>query len=220
MDWQFLKTRPKALAPLLVVLAGVSCTSSHNVRPLPDFVQTAIEPGDSVVVTTKSGETVEMVVTEVTRDAIHSADREVPLSRIDELQKIARKKPPSPCGGSEPLGCSVPLLVSMASDEHAHYRETFYSACEQHDYCYRHGNRTYGLEREYCDDEFLRNMQNTCPATRQSTLGSIFEAMNDSVDSRNTCMMIARDFHLAASDFGEKHYQSQSSTYCEYNGPP
>ena len=220
MVWHILKTRNEVPALLLVLLAAAGCAPSHTVRPLPDFVATAIKPGDKVKIVTKSDEIIEMEVTEVDNGAIHGEEHVVAFGNIAHLEKIAWTRPPSACGGSEPLGCSVPLLVAMASDEHLHYREKFYSACEQHDYCYRHGYRTYGLEREYCDDEFLQNMQTLCPETRESTIGSIFEAMDDSVGSRNTCMRIANDFYIAASDFGEKHFQTNGSSYCEYDGPP
>ena len=90
----------------------------------------------------------------------------------------------------------------------------------QHDYCYRHGANTYGLNRDYCDQEFLQNMQNSCPAGSSSPFGKFFEIIDNNVDSRTTCLRIANDFHMAAQDFGEKHFQSETSTYCEYNGAP
>lgn len=220
MIWRFLTLRHKTIALLAIFAAVAACAPSHVVRPLPDFVDVAIQPGDTVIVTTHARETVELVVTEVTEKSIHSADREIELIDIAELRKVAWERPPSPCGGDEPLGCSVPLLVSVASEEHAHYREKFFAACAQHDYCYRHGYQTYGLQREYCDEEFLLNMQNSCPSSSDSTLGSILEALNDSVDSRTTCLLIASDFHVAARDFGGKYFQSNSSSYCEYDGPP
>ena len=215
-----LPVKTLALLSFVVLAAGCGSKETYEVRPLPNFVGAAIVPGDTVIVTTHSHEDVEFVVTEVSGKSLHSADREFEFIDIAELRKVASERPPSPCGGSQPLGCSVPMLVSMASKEHGHYKETFYTACETHDYCYRHGVRTYGLDREFCDYEFLQNMQASCPRGSQSDFGSIFEAMNDNIDSRNTCMMVANDFHLAARDFGEKHFQTRSSSYCEYNGPP
>jgi hypothetical protein len=220
MIWRLPKLRNTAVLLLAILAVGVACTPTHVVKPLPNFVEVAIQPGDTVIVTTHSRETVEFVVTEVSDRALHGAEQQIEFIDIAELRKVAWERPPSPCGGDEALGCSVPLLVSLASEEHSHYRETFYSACETHDYCYRHGSRTYGLDREYCDAEFLQNMRMTCPMSSDSTFGTIFEVLNDSVDSRFTCLRIAADFHLAASDFGEKHFQTQSGSYCEYNGPP
>ena len=205
---------------LSAVVVSCSTTDVYPVRPLPNFVTAAIQPGDTVIVTTHGHEDIEFVVTEVTEYSLHSADREIRLIDIAELHKVSSERPPSPCGNGEPLGCSLPLLVSLASKEHNHYKDQFYGACEQHDYCYRHGVRTYGLDREYCDTEFLQNMQASCPLGSSSTLGSIMEAMNDSVDSRNVCMRVATDFHIVVRDFGEKHFQTTGSSYCEYNGPP
>jgi hypothetical protein len=215
---QFLKTF-RLLAMLLV---GVSCTTPEMqpVRVLPDFVNAAIRPGDTVIVSTLGHEDIEFVVTEVTDTSLHSADREILLIEIAELHKVSSERPPTPCGNGEPLGCSLPLLVSLASKEHNHYKEEFYAACEQHDYCYRHGVRTYGLDREYCDTEFLVNMQMSCPVGSSSTFGSVMEAMNDSVESRAVCMQVASDFQMVVQDYGEKNFEVQGSTYCEYNGPP
>lgn len=220
MTWRFLERRHTAVFVLVILAAGVACVPTHVVKPLPNFVKAAIKPGDTVIVTTHSQETIKFVVTEVSEKALHGAKRQVELIDIAELKKVSRKRPPSPCGGAAALGCSVPLLVSLASKEHAHYREEFYSACELHDYCYRHGSRTYGLDREFCDAEFLQNMQMTCPKSSDSTIGYVFEVLNDSIDSRSTCLSVAADFHLAARDFGEKHFQTVSGSYCEYNGAP
>ncbi len=205
---------------LALVSFGAGCVPQHNVRPLPDFVQAAIEPGDAVVVTTVSGETVELIVTEVTDRALSAGDRRILLAEIAELKKVAWERPPSPCGGEEKLGCSVPLLVSLASKEHAHYREVFYDACEQHDYCYRHGARTYGLTREHCDAEFRDNTKLACPEPKDSAFGTIMEVLSDSINSSFNCLRIANDFYMAARNFGEKHFRDADSTHCEYNGPP
>jgi len=220
MIGRFLERRHTAVLLLVILAAGVACVPTHVVKPLPNFVNAAIQPGDTVIVTTHSQETIKFVVTEVNEKALHGAEQQVELIDIAELRKVSRKRPPSPCGGEAALGCSVPLLVSLASKEHAHYREEFYSACEVHDYCYRHGSRTYGLDREFCDAEFLQNMQMTCPKSSDSTVGYVFEVLDGSVDSRSTCLSVAADFHLAAHDFGEKNFQTVSGSYCEYNGPP
>jgi hypothetical protein len=218
--WQRRRVVISLLSILAVCAACVTTQQTHKVRPLPNFVAAAIEPGDTVIVTTYDHEDVEFIVTEVSENAIHSADREFRLVDVAELHKVGHQRPPTPCGGAEPLGCSVPFLVARASKEHGHYKEEFYEACEQHDYCYRHGYRTYGLDREFCDQEFLDNMQKSCPVGDDSTLGSIIEAFDDSMDTRTVCMTVAQDFYVAARDFGEKHYQGRFSSYCEYNGTP
>ena len=78
-----------------------------------------------MIVTTHSQETIEFVVTEVTEKALRGTEQQIELIDIAELRKVAWERPPSPCGGDAALGCSVPLLVSLASKEHAHYREEF-----------------------------------------------------------------------------------------------
>ena len=215
--------RQKSL-PCLLLLAlatfAAGCAQKYTVKPLPDFVDAAIEPGDKVEVTTYGGDTYKFEVTEVTKTALHSKDHTVRLVEIADLKKLARKRPPSPCGGEKELGCSVPVLVTMASKEHAHYRDKFYDACAQHDYCYRHGSATYGLNRENCDEEFLVNMKNSCPNQTVSVFGTVVEIMGNDMDSSFVCMQIATDFYNAARDFGEKHFEARGSTYCEYNGPP
>jgi hypothetical protein len=206
----------------LVILALVSvcfaCVPTHNVKPLPDFVDKAIQPGDKVIITTKAGETIEFVVSEVTNEMLIGQDHRVALADVETLGKTSWKRPPSPCGGEKRLGCSVPLPVSLTSDVYAHYRRHFYDACAQHDYCYRHGFRTYGLDRDACDAEFLENMLKSCPAPSRFGIGEFLDTM--SVDSRNTCLSTAQEFHVVVQRFGESDFQSDTSTVCEYNGPP
>ena len=204
----------------LAAFWAAGCAPSHPVKPLPAFVDMAIQPGDRVEVKTFTHDVYKFEVAEVTGDALVSKKgRGFPLAEIIELRKISWDKPPSPCGGEKELGCSVPLLVSFISDEHSHYRERFYTACEQHDYCYRHGERTYGFSRDYCDAEFLDNMRAICPPEQRTVFGFIRDLTGDNVESRTVCLQVANDFHLAARNYGEKHFQSSSSTYCEYNGP-
>lgn len=205
---------------VLLALASLclACAPTHNVKPLPDFVDKAIQPGDKIIVTTKSGETAEFVVSEVTNETLIGEGHRVALEDIETLGKTSWNRPPSPCGGDKGLGCSVPLLVSLASDVYDHYRRHFYDACAQHDYCYRHGYRTYGLDRDDCDAEFLDNMIKTCPAPSRFALGEILDAM--SVDSRGTCLSTARDFHTIVRRYGGDEFHSDTSTVCEYNGPP
>ena len=217
----FTSRRPLHISVAVLAMMLAACVPSHPIKPLPDFVQLAIEPGDRVEVTTHTGDVYEFEVVAVTAEAIHSKrGRVFPLSEIAGLKEIAWEKPPSPCGGEKELGCSVPFLVSVISEEHGHYREAFYTACEQHDYCYRHGARTYGLDRDDCDAEFLDNMLDICPAESTSVFGSIVDMMSDDVNSRSVCLQVADDFHRAARTYGEKHFQANTdSTYCEYNGP-
>lgn len=207
-----------AMAVFCVCLAA--CTPAHNVKPLPNFVEAALEPGDKVSVTTQNGETREFVVTEIRDGVIYGEDHEIPLSDIHKLQKIAWKRPESPCGGEKSLGCSVPLLVQLASEHHRHFGDKFYDACAQHDYCYRHGYRSYGVDREACDTEFLDNMRAHCPEEAGNALTRALQVLDDSVDSRSNCLAAADDFYAAVRRYGEEKFLNDESTYCEYNGPP
>jgi hypothetical protein len=193
---------------------------THTVKPLPDFVSKAIQPGDKVIVTTKAGETIEFVVNEVTNELLIGQNHRVAFTDIVTLKKVSWKRPPSPCGGDRTLGCSVPLLVSLSSEVHAHYGRHFYDACAQHDYCYRHGFRTYGFDRGACDAEFLQNMLNLCPEPSRSTFGKFLDVMNTEVNSRITCISTADEFHAVVQGFGESNFRTDTSTLCEYNGPP
>ena len=210
----------RKLAMLAIITLGFGCVPTHNVKPLPDFVNEAIQPGDKVIVTTKDGETIEFVVTDVTNEMLIGEHRRVAITDIAVLKKVSWTRPPSPCGGDEKLGCSVPLLVSLSSDVHEHYGRYFYDACAQHDYCYRHGFRTYGLDRDACDAEFLQNMRKTCPEPSRSTFGRLLDVINTEVDSRTTCLATAGEFHEVVRTFGESKFRIDASTFCEYNGPP
>jgi len=208
----------RKLAILAVLALCFGCAPTHNVKPLPEFVDMAIKPGDKVTVTTKSGETVEFVISDVTNEMLIGENYRVALADIDALGKTSWKRPPSPCGGEKSLGCSVPLLVSLASDVYEHYGRHFHDACAQHDYCYRHGFRTYGLERDACDAEFLENMIKACPAPSRFGIGKLLGPM--SVDSRHTCLSKAEEFYTVVQRYGESDFQSDTGTICEYNGPP
>ena len=210
----------RKLAMLAVITLCLGCVPTHTVKPLPDFVNTAIQPGDKVIVTTKAGETIEFVVSEVTNEMLIGQNHRVVLTDVVTLKKVAWQRPPSPCGGSKTLGCSVPLLVSLTSDVHGHYGRYFYDACAQHDYCYRHGFRTYGFDRGVCDAEFLQNMLKTCPEPSRSKFGRFLDAISSDVDSRKTCVSTAKEFHAVVERFGESKFQTDASTFCEYNGPP
>ena len=207
----------RSLAIIAVLASILGCAPTHNVKPLPDFVNVAIQPGDKVTVTTKFGETTEFVVSEVTREALIGEDYRVALEDIDALSKTAWKRPASPCGGEKALGCSVPLPVSLSSKVYNHYSDHFYDACAQHDYCYRHGFRTYGLDRDTCDAEFLQDMRMACPAPSPTGFGKIMDVMSH--ESRDTCLSTADEFYVVVRKFGEEKFQTDTSTVCEYNGP-
>ena len=116
----------RKLAMLAIITLCFGCAPTHTVKPLPDFVNKAIQPGDKVIVTTKAGETIEFVVSKVTNEMLIGENYRVALADVVELKEVSWKRPPSPCGGDKSLGCSVPLLVSLTSDVHEHYGRHFY----------------------------------------------------------------------------------------------
>ena len=208
------------LLGVALLLALAACTPMHTVKPLPDFVSVGLEPGDRIEVTTRGGTTHEVVVEEVRRDRIVGADQEYLLEDLVSIKKAAWERPESPCGGGKPLGCSVPWLVSLASEAHGHYKEKFYDACADHDYCYRHGHASYGLDRRSCDEAFLDDMRALCPDRASSGVGRVLEVFDDSLDSRQTCETVANDFYQAVRRYGADRFETTLSTYCEYDGPP
>jgi hypothetical protein len=60
-------------------------------------------------------------------------------------------------------GASAPWISSYYSfDPTGYYTTLFRSAGERHDYCYHHGQATYGHDRNYCDKEFKSRMVKIC----------------------------------------------------------
>ena len=167
----------RSIVIVCCVIACVVCTPAHTVKPLPNFVDAALAPGDRVRVETNDGKTTEFVITEIRDESIFGDQHQIRLNDIAKLEKLAWSRPESPCGGGQPLGCSVPLLIRVASDSEGYYRDVFYDACVQHDYCYRHGYRSYGVDREACDTEFLEDMCDTCPEAAGNPLGRVIELL-------------------------------------------
>lgn len=210
----------RKLILVLCVLGIAACTPTHTVRPLPEFVHLALAPGDSVVVTLHDGNMLDLTLSAVSDDAIEGDGQRIALADIRDIQKRAWKAPPLPCGGEKPVGCSVPWLLELASDSFSHYKSEFHDACVQHDFCYRHGTRSYGHTRDDCDREFLDNMLAACPPPARSVLGKTLDMLDDGPTSRRECISTAQTFHSAIRRFGEKHFLAEQSTYCEYDGPP
>lgn len=193
---------------------------THTVKPLPNFVKTGLAIGDTVTVATHAGTVSEFVITDIQNNTLIGEGQRFDLKDLASIKKHSWSRPASPCGGEKPLGCSVPLLVALASESHGHYKDKFYDACAQHDYCYRHGAMTYGTTREYCDDAFLLDMQNLCPDPAAGKLGKVLEVIDGSLDSRNTCLTVAQDYFSVVRRYGEEKFATSSSLYCEYDGPP
>jgi hypothetical protein len=209
----------------LSVLFLFACTPLQTVRPLPEFVALAIKPGDQIELVTKTGERLQFRANQVDEQSIGSPDHLILLEDIHKLYVRSENRPEYPCGGERALGCSVPgkvksadLLISGAAsavggalesvvdllggDWHSRFEEHFYDACVQHDFCYRHGYKTYGHEKEHCDAEFYANMLESC----------------NSADL--ACKTAAKEFNWAVREHAEEGaYQVESSTHCQYDGP-
>ena len=204
-----------------------ACAELQPVRTTPDFVTTAVKPGDLIELVTIADERLKFEVTHVDDVSIGSPEHLIALEEIKELYLISKERPKVPCGGAEELGCSVPgkakaldaimnkvigssadgligVLADMGvgTNWHSTYEEKFYYACLQHDFCYRHGFKTYGHEKESCDSEFYNDMVELC-----------------GIDVG--CRAAAKEFGWAVTNHAEEGaYQTETSTYCEYDGPP
>lgn len=190
-----------------------ACVPLQTVRPIPDFVTMAISPGDEVELQTKAGEHVEFQVSHVDDKSISSPERRFLLDEISELYVRSRSRPEYPCGGEQAVGCSVPkgvlateILVGAATKGvgswHSEYADTFYDACVQHDFCYRHGHKTYGHDKEHCDEEFYNNMRESC----------------NSIDV--ACKAAALEFSWAVREHAKDDaFHEETSTMCLYDGP-
>ena len=113
-----------------------------------------------------------------------------------------------PCGGTEPLGCSIPVAVLVVSKDYEEQADKFHPACVTHDLCYRHGAATYGLSRKECDVEFHDNMKAAC--TGFKGLGVL------DPEGFAKCQFAAKQTYEAVRTHGEKHFRSAGSTYCLY----
>jgi hypothetical protein len=171
-------------------------------------VQAGIAAGDTVEVTTNDGRKRTLEVVKVSALAIESADEVIPLGDISKLVKRSWEEPTHPCGDGLPVGCSIPELVLVLSEDYENQAGKFHPACVTHDYCYRHGSVTYGATREECDDIFLADMKQACKGT----------AGLDMLDRKeySICQLAASQSYEAVRKYGEKHFRTTTGTYCDY----
>jgi len=113
-----------------------------------------------------------------------------------------------PCGGPDPLGCSIPDSVRVLSDDLLQQANKFHGACVTHDLCYRYGYATYDLSREDCDTEFYAAMKAAC-----SGYGGL--GMLDPEDFAK-CQLAALETYEAVKKYGEEHYRTSVIAFCEY----
>lgn len=198
----------------LIVFMLTACAQWWQVRPYTDFVLAEIVPGDELRIETRDGEESKITVVAVAKDRIVGAHQTVLLQDIVQLEKRSEQPPANPCSPQVPLGCSVPDWAAVIHDSQAHYATYFYPSCEQHDYCYRHGARTYGMSKDACDSQFLLDMQEQCHPD------NLKDWLLQSGGNLTLCGAVALEFYLAVQKYGSTRYNANSSTYCEYDGPP
>ena len=207
--------RLRSIGMICLALAATACTPWWSVRPYPEFVQAEIRPGDQLRIETRDGAHREVTVVAVRPDRIIGESETILLDQVEAIEKRSDSPPANPCSPQVPLGCSVPDWAKTLHHSQSHYGDYFYPACEQHDYCYRHGEATYGKNRTACDGEFLRDMQALC--SPDNMLQWVLEAGGDYAE----CSLVAIEFHQAVQRYGAGRFLSGSaSTYCEYDGPP
>lgn len=206
---------PSIAILILAVLAVGSCSvmPRHDILPRPEHIRAGVEPGDTVEIETRDGRKLKMVVTEVRATAIvgetDAGESDiVQFADIAALAKRSWKEPEHPCGGGRPVGCSIPEVVLLLSDDFERQAEKFRKPCVTHDFCYRHGAATYGEDRSSCDDDFYEDMKTAC-----NTMGplSILDAKEFGL-----CQAAATQTFNAVRRYGEPHFQTVASSYCEY----
>ncbi len=204
--------RPLICALCLFLLS--SCAQWWQVRPHTDFVNAEINPGDKLRIETRDGTRTKLVVVEIEDDKIIGELQTIMLDDIVLLEKHSKSAPANPCSPQIPLGCSMPLWATVLSSTQSQYKEFFYPSCEQHDYCYRHGAATYKIDQHGCDNQFLEDMQAQC------SQGSLWRLLLESDVNYAECNVLAREFYQVVRTFGANRFNSTTSTYCEFDGPP
>ena len=198
---------------VLVVVTACSITPRHDIRPKPEFIRAGVQAGDTVEIVTLEGSAVTLTVTDVRGGEIRGETpsgnaRVVDFAEIASIAKRSWDPPAHPCGGGQPVGCSIPEVVLAVSDDYQRQAEKFRGACVTHDFCYRHGFATYGLDRATCDDEFYADMKASC-----QTLGPL-----SFLDPKEyaMCQAAAAQTFEAVRRYGEAHFLTTASTVCEY----
>lgn len=199
-----------ALLLLLIVFAA-SCSKiipTHSIPAHPDYIQAGVQPGDTIAVTTKEGKVRTIEVTNVGVNSIESLDGTIYFSDIQSIEMQSWSAPEHPCGAGVPVGCSIPEVVRVLVGDYTQQTDKFHPACVIHDFCYRHGYATYGVNREQCDADFYQRMKKACSGT--GGIG-IFDIKENSI-----CRISANQTYEAVRRHGEPHFRTNTSIVCEY----
>lgn len=194
---------------LIVLVAGCSkIMPTHNIPAHPDYIVSGVQSGDTIAVTTNDGRVRTMEVTQVNANSIDSVDETIYFGDIQSIEIQSWTAPEHPCGAGVPVGCSIPEVVLLLSDDYQQQADKFHPACVVHDFCYRHGFATYGVNREQCDADFYERMKKACSGT--AGLG-IFDVKQNSI-----CRISAKQTYEAVRRKGAPHFRSTNSIVCEY----
>lgn len=200
---------PILLILLMVLAAGCSrIIPTHNIPAHPDYIHAGVQAGDTIAVTTKDGKSRIVEVTDVGVDWIESIDGTIHFSDIQAIEIQSWSAPQHPCGAGVPVGCSIPEVVRVLSGDYNQQTDKFHPACVIHDFCYRHGFATYGVNREQCDADFYESMKKACSG--KGGIG-IFDIKENSI-----CRISASQTYEAVRRHGEPHFRTSNSTVCEY----
>lgn len=203
------------IRPLLIVATAAllvnscaSVTPSHDILPRPNHIQAGVHPGDVVEITTKDGKEHKFTVVSVGSLGVESPDGTILYGEITSIKKRSWTEPDHPCGGGQPVGCSIPQVLIVLSDDYQQQAEKFHPACVTHDFCYRHGHATYGESRETCDAAFYEDMKNACGGT--GGIGVL------DVKDFGFCQVAASQTFEAVRRYGKEHFRMTTSSYCDY----
>lgn len=183
-------------------------TPSHSIPVRQDYIEAGIQAGDTIEVTMVDGEMKTFEVVEVRSNAIVGSNGVIPISDVESIVKRSWAAPGHPCGANEAVGCSIPEVVLLLSDDYSEQAGKFHPACVTHDFCYRHGDATYGDTREQCDKAFLEDMKEACGGT------SLFRLLDAKAFS--LCRLAADQTYEAVRRNGEPHFRISTSSYCEF----
>lgn len=202
----------RILLLILFIALASSCsigTPKHDIPVRTEYIDAGVEVGDTLDITTKDGEEKTIIVVEIGMDYIEGEEGRIAISTIEKIVKRSFTEPGHPCGANEPVGCSIPEVVLLLSDQYKEQATKFHPACVTHDFCYRHGYATYGVEREQCDTAFLADMKASCGGMKGIGLLDL--------EQYSLCRIAADQTHGIVRLKGEQHFRTTTSSVCEYD---
>lgn len=129
--------------------------------------------------------------------------------RMRDPLKIDIHLPLGECGAGEALECSIPWMVQFFNPELSVATKLFEKACIRHDYCYRHGYRTYQKSQKDCDDDLLQDMRNKCDFSVAAAASLGLTAV--------ACDAIALEVYGGVRAAGESAFRKNEGSICLYD---